>query len=158
MGGASLRTQTYFRLSLIPPIIFGGTSESRKYGRLGRGALQKKNAFFSSCLRPHSAILPLSPLAFFYAPVTLWGKNGCQQTTELQSEQVQIIRASLGIEMVSSGILRFSLAKRSCLTSLQPIRIRAANVFAALAFLVWPARRRVLQRAVCHLAARMDNN
>ena len=30
--------------------------------------------------------------------------------------------------------------------------------FAALAFLVWPARRRVLQRAVCHLAARIDNN
>jgi len=58
--------------------------------------------------------------------------------------------------MVSSGILRFSLAKRSCLTYLQPIRIRAANAF--VAFLVWPARRRVLQRAVCHLAARIDNN
>ena len=79
------------------------------------------------------------------------------QTTELQSEKVQIC-ASLGIEMVSSGILRFSLAKRSCLPSLQPIRIRAANAFAALAFLVWPARRRVLQRAVCHLAAHIDNN
>ena len=25
-------------------------------------------------------------------------------------------------------------------------------------FLVWPARRRVLQRAVCHLAAGIDNN
>ena len=48
-------------------------------------------------------------------------------------EQVQI-RASLGIEMVSSGILRFSLAKRTFLTSLQ-------------------------QRAVsCHLDARIDNN
>ena len=58
--------------------------------------------------------------------------------------------------MVSSGILRFSLAKRSCLTYLQPIRIRAANAFAV--FLVWPARRRVLQRAVCHLAAGIDNN
>ena len=31
--------------------------------------------------------------------------------------------------MVFSGILRFSLAKRSCLTSLQPIRIRTANAF-----------------------------
>ena len=41
---------------------------------------------------------------------------------------------------------------------LQPIRSRAANEFAALAFLVWPARRRVLQRAVCHLAARIDNS
>ena len=30
--------------------------------------------------------------------------------------------------------------------------------FAALAFLVWPARTRVLRRAVCHLAARIDNN
>ena len=44
-----------------------------------------------------------------------------------------------------------------CLT-LQPIRFRAANAFAALAFLVWPARRRVLQRAVCHLVAHTDNN
>ena len=43
-------------------------------------------------------------------------------------------RANFVIEMVSSGILRFSLAKRtrSSLTSLQPIRIRAANAFAAL--------------------------
>ena len=73
------------------------------------------------------------------------------------SEQVKI-RASFSIEMVSSGILSFSLAKRTCLTSLQPIRIKAANAFAALAFLVWPARRRVLQRVVCHLAARIDNN
>ena len=77
--------------------------------------------------------------------------------TELQSEQVQI-RTSYGIEMVSSGILWFSLVIRSSLTSLQPIRIRVANAFAALAFLIWPARRRVLQRAVCHLAARIDNH
>ena len=54
--------------------------------------------------------------------------------------------------------LRFPLAKRSCLTSLQPIRIKVANPFAALAFLVWPTRTRVLRRAVCHLAARIDNN
>ena len=74
------------------------------------------------------------------------------------SEQVEI-RANFGTEMVSSGILRFSLTKRTFLTSLQPIRIRAANAFAALAFLVWPTRRRVLQRAVsCHLAAHIDNN
>ena len=73
------------------------------------------------------------------------------------TEQVQI-RASFSIEMVSSGIVRFSLANRTCLTSLQPIRIRAANPFATLAILVWPARGRVLQRAVCHLAARIDNN
>ena len=60
--------------------------------------------------------------------------------------------------MLSSGILRFSLAKRSCLKDLQPIRIRTANTFAALAFLVWPTRRRILQRAVCHLAGHIDNN
>ena len=53
-----------------------------------------------------------------------------------------------------NGILRFSLAKRSCLISLQPIRIRATNTFAALAFLVWPERRHVL---VCHSAALIDN-
>ena len=74
---------------------------------------------------------------------------------ELQNEQAQI-RASFGIEMVSSGILRFSSGKRICLTSLQPIRIKAANAFAALAFLVWPATRRVFQKAVCHLGARID--
>ena len=72
------------------------------------------------------------------------------------NEQVQI-RASYSIEMVSSVILRFSLAKRTFLISLQPIRIRAANAFAALAFLVWSAERRVLQKAVCHLATRIDN-
>jgi len=77
--------------------------------------------------------------------------------TELQSEQVQI-HANYGNEMVSSGILGFSLAMQSCLTSLQPIRIRVANAFAALAFLIWPARRCVLQRAVCHLATRTDNH
>ena len=63
------------------------------------------------------------------------------------SEQVEI-RASFGIELVSSGILRFSLTKQTFATSRQPIRIRAANAFAALAFLVRPTRRRVLQRAV----------
>ena len=52
----------------------------------------------------------------------------------------------------------FSLTKQGCLTSLQPIRIRAANAFAALAFLVWPATRRILQKAVCHLAAHINNN
>jgi len=35
--------------------------------------------------------------------------------------------------------------------------IRAANIFSACTFPVWPAKRRVLQRAVCHLAARIDN-
>ena len=58
MGEARLRTQTYFRLSLVqPPIIFGGTSESRKYvcvRRLERGALEKKKRFF--------LVLPSSPL------------------------------------------------------------------------------------------------
>ena len=44
------------------------------------------------------------------------------------------------------------------MTSLQPISIRAANVFSARTFPVWPAKRRVLQRAVCHLATRIDNN
>ena len=81
------------------------------------------------------------------ADLPFWNK--ISNSTELQSEQVQI-QATFGIEMVSSGILRVSLAKRSCLTPLQPIRIRAANAFTALAFLVWPARRRVLQRAVWH--------
>ena len=71
-------------------------------------------------------------------------KSPTRQNYKLsESEQVQI-RASFGIEMVSLGILRFPLAKRSCSTSLQPRRIRAANAFAALAFLVWLARRRVL--------------
>ena len=60
--------------------------------------------------------------------------------------------------MVSSGILRLSLAKQSCLTYFQPIRIRAANAFAALAFLGWPVRRRALHMVVRHVAARIDNN
>ena len=30
------------------------------------------------------------------------------------------------------------MAKRSCLTSLQPIRIRAANAFSSRAFPIWP--------------------
>ena len=78
-------------------------------------------------------------------------KSPTRQNYKLsENDQVQI-RASFGIEMVSSGILRFPLTKRSCSTSLQPIRIRAANAFEALAFLVWPARRRVLQRA-CSLS------
>ena len=55
-------------------------------------------------------------------------------------------------------LLLLLLAERSCLTSLQPIRIRAANEFSARAFPVWKAKRRVLQRAVCHLAALIDNN
>jgi len=55
-----------------------------------------------------------------------------------------------------NGILSISLAERSYLTSLQPIRIRAANAYSARAFPVWPAKWRV--RAVCHLAARIDNN
>ena len=52
-----------------------------------------------------------------------------------------------------NGILRNSLAMQSCLTSLQPIAVRAANAFSARPFPIWPAKRRVLQRAVCHLAA-----
>ena len=60
--------------------------------------------------------------------------------------------------MASSGIIGFSLAKRRCFTSLQPIRIRVANAFAALTFLVWPARRCLVQRAVCHLATCIDDN
>jgi len=43
------------------------------------------------------------------------------------------------------------------LTSLQPLRIRVANTFSVRAFSVWPAKWRVLQRAVCHLAACIDN-
>ena len=39
-----------------------------------------------------------------------------------------------------------SLAERSCLTSLQPIRIRAGNAFSARIFPVWPAKRPILQR------------
>lgn len=35
---------------------------------------------------------------------------------------------------------------------------RAENAFSARAFPVWPAKRGVLQRAVCHLAACIDNN
>ena len=50
------------------------------------------------------------------------------------------------------------MAKQSCLTSLQPIKIRAANELSALASPVWPAKWRVLQRAVRHLATRIDNN
>ena len=83
--------------------------------------------------------------------------NKISNSTELQSEQVEI-HASFGIEMASLGILRFSLAEQSCLTCLQPIRIRAANAFSALTFLDWPARRHILQRPVCHLAARNDDN
>ena len=48
------------------------------------------------------------------------------------------------------------MPERSCLTSLQPIRDRAANASAARAFPVWPAKKRVLQRAVCHLALHID--
>ena len=57
-----------------------------------------------------------------------------------------------------NGIVRISLAERSCLTSPQLIRIRAANEFSAHAFPVWPTKRRVLQMSVCHLEARIDNN
>ena len=57
-----------------------------------------------------------------------------------------------------NGIHRIILVERSCLTSLLPIRSRGANAFSARAFSVWLAKRRVLQRAVCHLAARIDNN
>jgi len=61
--------------------------------------------------------------------------------------------------MVSSGILRFSLAEQSCLTCLHATnQNQGANAFAAFTFLVWPARRRILQRPVCHLAARNDDN
>ena len=49
-------------------------------------------------------------------------------STELRSEQVQIAPA------LSSGILRISLAKRRCLTSLRPMKIRAANEFSDLAY------------------------
>ena len=35
---------------------------------------------------------------------------------------------------------------------------QGVKAFAVNAFLDWPARRRVLQRAVCHLAAPIDNN
>ena len=75
---------------------------------------------------------------------------------EIKSPTLQNYKicASLGIEMVSSRILRFLLAKRSCLTFMQPINIRAANAFAALASLVWRARSCFFQRAICHLAAR----
>ena len=62
------------------------------------------------------------------------------------SAQVQI-RASFYIE---NGILRDT-----------QVPFGQANLFdisAALASLVWPTRRRVLQRAVSHLAARIDNN
>ena len=44
------------------------------------------------------------------------------------------------------------------MTTLQALSVKAANVFSARTFPVWPAKRRVLQRAVCHLAAGIDNN
>ena len=54
--------------------------------------------------------------------------------------------------------LRYANRKLSCLLSLQPIRFVAANASSARAFPVWPAKRCVLQRAVCRLAARIDND
>ena len=44
------------------------------------------------------------------------------------------------------------------MTSPQPVSIRATNVYSARTFPVWPTKRRVLHRAVCHLATRIDNN
>ena len=52
------------------------------------------------------------------------------------SAQVQI-RASFCIEMVSSGILRFPLAKRTCLISLQPSQV-SFDAFYRGQFLIWP--------------------
>ena len=40
---------------------------------------------------------------------------------------------------------------------LQPVKIRAANAFSARTFPVWPAKRRVLQSAVCHLPPRIGS-
>lgn len=94
-------------------------------------------------------------LSLDYKKADLPFLNKIPNSKEQQSEQVQI-RTIFGIEMVSSGILRFSLAKQRYLPYLPPIRV--ANAFAALAFLVWPIRRCDLQRAVCHKAARIDNN
>ena len=76
----------------------------------------------------------------------------------LQNYKVSKYKFAPALAFLSSGILRFSLAKRSRLTSLQPIRIRAANAIVALLFLVWPSRRRVLQGTVCHLAEGIENN
>ena len=76
------------------------------------------------------------------ADLPFWNK--ISNSTELQSEQVQI-RASFRIEIVSSG-------------SHWPIKIRATNEFCARVYRVWPAKWRILQRAVSHLAVRIDNN
>ena len=42
--------------------------------------------------------------------------------------------------------------------SIQAIRIKGGNAFSVWAFPVWPTKRHVLQRAVCHLASYIDNN
>ena len=76
-------------------------------------------------------------------------------TTELQSEQVQTrsqnFAPTLALKWYPQDLI--GLVK-----SLQPVRIRAAKEFSARAFSVWPAKWRVFKKAVCHLAARIDNN
>lgn len=54
--------------------------------------------------------------------------------------------------------LRYANRKLSCSISLQPIRFVETNASSARAFPVWPAKGCVLPRAVCRLAARIDNN
>ena len=74
-------------------------------------------------------------------------------STELRSEQVQIAPA------LSSGILRISLAKRRCLTSLRPNENQGGKwIVRPRISRIWPAKWRVLQRAVGLLAARINNN
>ena len=68
-------------------------------------------------------------------------RSAKQETNKIPfSAQVQI-RASFCIEMVSSGILRFPLAKRTCLTSLQPSQVSFGpqeGAFYRGQFLIWP--------------------
>lgn len=76
--------------------------------------------------------------------------------TELQSEQVQThpqkFAPTLALKWYRQDLIVLT-AKQSCLTLLQPTRIKVADVFSACTFPVWPAKRRVLQWPVCHLAA-----
>ena len=89
---------------------------------------------------------------------TLKSPNTHSFTTELQSEQVQTQPQNFAPTLALKWYPQDLICQANFLTSLPPIRIRAANAFSACAFSVCPAKWCVLLKAVCHLASRIDNN
>ena len=70
--------------------------------------------------------------------------------------KIQVLLTTVNVNPSIEDVYSGSHWQSKVVWRLQPIRIRAANVSAARAFSVWPAKRRVLQEAVCHLALYID--